>query len=99
MQLLIRIVLLGTFSCGLAAQAHAKDFKTCEGAFAFYKSDNALHKAFATSNGTIPGHGDLVCGGSGGSDLGHVVYNAITKCRAKAKEMHYSGKCIIIRKQ
>ena len=98
MQLLIRIFLLGTISYGLAAQAQARD-KTCVESFAEYKSINTPHKAFAATNGTFPGHGDMACGMSAGNDLGHVMYDVIRLCKGFAKKAHFSGKCIIIRKQ
>ena len=98
MQLLIRVVLVGTILCGFAAQAQVKD-KSCEESFAKYKSSKAPHKAFATTNGTLLGRGDMACGWNAGDDLGRVEYNVIRLCNGFAKQGHFSGKCVIIRKQ
>ncbi len=88
---LVAIVFSGT--------ANAKHYATCDAAFQFYLKDGKPHKAFATTNGTFPGHGNMVCGGSGGNDLGAAIYAALTRCAAEARKSHYSGKCQVIRKQ
>jgi hypothetical protein len=82
-----------------SSQATAKHYGTCEAAFANYQNDHNPHKAFATTNGSIPGHGDMVCGGSGGNDMGRTVFFALKECAIQAKRSHFSGKCSIIRKQ
>lgn len=92
---MILLILAGALTSG----AEAKTYNSCEAAFARYHSDKTPHKAFATTNGSMPGHGDMACGGSSGNDLGRVSYEALTRCASEARKNHFSGKCRIIRKQ
>jgi hypothetical protein len=94
-----RIVSLLALTAAFTADANAKFLGTCEAVYAHYKKDKSPHKAFATTNGTQPGHGDMACGASGGNDMGRVSYEALRQCKSAAKGNHFSGKCRIIRSQ
>ena len=100
MQMAFRTTFLIVFAMLLGTQSQAKSFNTCDAAFKFYEKDNRRHKAFATTNGSLPGRSnDVVCGGDGGDDLGRAVYTALTQCQLRAKKEHFSGKCLIYRKR
>ena len=99
MQIFSKTAILVAISCALTSQAQAKSYNSCKAAFDHYRSDTRPHKAFATTNGSIPDHGDMACGGSGGNDLGRAIYGAMSACTLQAKKDHFSGKCRIIRKQ
>ena len=92
-------ILVIVLAVAIPPQAEAKHYNNCVSAYEFYLHDGKPHKAFATTNGTIPGHGDMACGGSGGDDPGHAVYAALNRCKVEADKAHYSGACRIIKKQ
>ena len=96
---ILRIISLATLFVCLVSEAEAKSYSSCVTAFAFYAKVRQPHKAFATTNGSIPGHGDMACGGSGGNDLGRAEFMALKRCASESKRGHFTGKCVIIRKQ
>jgi hypothetical protein len=99
MSTVFRILVMLVMTAAFTPNANAKSLGTCEAVYAHYKKDKSPHKAFATTNGTRPGQGDMACGASGGNDMGRVSYEALRQCKSAARENHFSGKCRIIRRQ
>ena len=97
MKIVLAVIVICSFA--LVTPSQAKHYSTCVGAYNFYLHDKKPHKAFATTNGTLPDHGDVVCGGSGGNDLGRAIYNALNQCNQQAKKSHFSGACKVIKQQ
>ena len=97
MKIALAIIVICSFS--LVTPSQAKHYSSCVAAYNFYLHDKKPHKAFATTNGTLPDHGDVACGGSGGNDLGRAIYNALNQCNQESKKEHFSGACKVIKQQ